>query len=306
MSHPLGPVPPSSSIESIATRIEEAFGRRAAAFADAARRTRARADAEAIHDLRVSARRLSAVLSLWRSLLVEAPRLRAARRLRRLRRAIGAAREHEVHAADLETRLPRQTLAVRLAIGEPLEQLRAEVERGRASAAKRVSVRRPERILDRIPRALEGMRGRLTATPELLADARTRLGAAEQAARAGIAEALHTLDDQPLHAARIAVKKWRYTLETFASVAGAPAGAPDLRHLRAVQEALGDVHDRAVLRDLIARWIRELRSRGLETHADALRPLTLEIEVERRAAIEAFRDRAARLEPADEAGAAGA
>lgn len=299
-------VPQAPSLEVLSARVEEALGRRAEAFATAARRTRERSDPEAIHDLRVASRRLSAALGMWRALLRDGPRRRATRRLRNLRRAIGPVREHEVHAADLEGRAGLQTLAVRLALADPLAGLRRAVERGRRRAARRAAEPDVDRVLRRIPRAIAGLRARLTESPESLADARARLAGAEAGVREALARAHDALDDQALHEARIAVKKWRYALETFSEVAGVPAGSPDVKHLRAVQESLGTVHDRAVLRDLVAGWIRDLRVRGLATHADALRPLVLEIEAERRAAIGEFRERLGRIERADEAGAAGA
>uniref|UniRef100_A0A832I2H0 CHAD domain-containing protein n=1 Tax=Eiseniibacteriota bacterium TaxID=2212470 RepID=A0A832I2H0_UNCEI len=276
----------------LAARIEETIGRRVAAFSDAARRVHEAADQEAVHDLRVAARRLAATLSLWRDLLAARPRRRAVRRLRRLRRALGPVREHEVHLADLEARLARQPLATRLAAAERLDALRRRVARGRARAARRARPRRIERIVGRLPRALAAVRRRIAACADPLAPPRARLAAVEADARAALARARGSWDDAALHAARIAVKRWRYALEAFADVAGPPPAAPPPRALRALQHDLGVAHDRAELRDLLASWMRDLHASGLGAHADALHPLAHDVESERRAAIEAFRAKA--------------
>src|SRR5207249_739177 len=66
------------------------------ALFEASRRARRGGDPEAIHDVRVSARRLAAILGLWRDLLPAHGRPRAIRALRRLRRRLECARELEV------------------------------------------------------------------------------------------------------------------------------------------------------------------------------------------------------------------
>ncbi|MGH7732087.1 MAG: CHAD domain-containing protein, partial [Candidatus Eiseniibacteriota bacterium] len=126
----------------IVERLEKSVAERIEAFAAAARRVRAGSDAEAIHDLRVATRRLWAALRVWRSLLPGPARRTAARRLRRLRRRIGRARELEVHVALLEARLPRCEAASRAAAAEILLRLKGRLARRRRAAARRVSPRR--------------------------------------------------------------------------------------------------------------------------------------------------------------------
>src|SRR5438128_2020420 len=77
--------------EPIADRLRASFKRRVAEFAAAARRVRAGADSEAIHDLRVAVRRLLAALKVWRVLMPARERRAATRELRRLRRRVGRA-----------------------------------------------------------------------------------------------------------------------------------------------------------------------------------------------------------------------
>ena len=67
-------------------------------FTDAAARVHAQQGDDAVHDLRVSARRLECALDVWRGALAPRARRRARRLLARLRRSAGRAREREVHA----------------------------------------------------------------------------------------------------------------------------------------------------------------------------------------------------------------
>ena len=100
----------------IAARIETDFGRRLEALRTAAARTTARADDEAIHDVRVATRRLGALLRVWGEALDPESRAWLRRRLRRLRRRLGTARELEVQVHDLAARAAEESLAPRLAL----------------------------------------------------------------------------------------------------------------------------------------------------------------------------------------------
>lgn len=55
-----------------------------------------------------------------------------------------------------------------------------------------------------------------------------------------------------LHRARIAAKQWRYLFEAFYPALGAEAPKPYRRHLRKLQDALGEVHDAGVSLDRVA------------------------------------------------------
>ncbi len=246
----------------------------------AAVRCRGCDDAEAIHDLRVAARRLESALDVWRHALRDRPRRRARAIARRLRREAGPAREREVCAALLDARVPhaaRQGTAPR-ARGAGPHAPGTSVDRGRVRVAKLVSGRRLARLTGRLERALRVPEG---AASVRVTDARERVSRRQQAALEQLVEARATLDDARLHAARIAVKRWRYAEESHAAVARTDA-AP-LAGLRDLQRVLGHVHDAAVLRDLLLAHAEKLAARGDGANAAVLAAEAVAMEAERRA-----------------------
>lgn len=281
-------------------RVRSEIGRRTDTFATAAARVRTHADDDAIHDLRVGVRRLVAILDLWRDALEAKPRRRARNRLRDLRRAIGPTRELEVCVADLSKRLRDQTLAIRLVGADLLDTWRRNMDHGRRRAARRCREKRIARILRAVWRACEALEPALGSGTEPSALPRPALVGATRVAREALTAALLEPATATLHEARIALKRLRYTFEA-AAPNGSPADAPEPGALRALQEALGVIHDRATLATRLAEHTRALQDRGLLVHAEALRPLILEVEAEQRAAAEAFMPMAAAwLEPAAE------
>src|ERR1044072_4221056 len=87
--------------------LRETFARRVSNLMSAARRAGARRDSEAIHDLRVGARRLDAMLRTGQELFPSDSRIVRLRALRRVRRRLGKARQLEVKIALLEERASR-------------------------------------------------------------------------------------------------------------------------------------------------------------------------------------------------------
>lgn len=244
----------------------------------AAVRCRGCDDAEAIHDLRVAARRLESALDVWRHALRDRPRRRARAIARRLRRDAGPAREREVCAALLDARVPHAAPGHRAALEALARTLGTSVDRGRVRVAKLVSGRRLARLTGRLERALRVPEG---AASVRVTDARERVSRRQQAALEQLVEARATLDDARLHAARIAVKRWRYAEESHAAVARTDA-AP-LAGLRDLQRVLGHVHDAAVLRDLLLAHAEKLAARGDGANAAVLAAEAVAMEAERRA-----------------------
>ena len=285
---------PHDSIESsapreadFAARVAAHLDQRVSSLAEAATRARSRADDDAIHDFRVSARRLAALLSLWRSFLRDRPRRRATRRMRDLRRALGNAREAEVNLVQLGERVAQEPLPTRLAAADLLMRLRAEVDRGRRATARRASRRRMNALVRRLGDAREPLVPRARAMSDPSAPARLKLERYIARAQHAIAEARAIGSDEAFHAARIAIKRWRYAAEGLAE-AGCDAGDTPERMLRRAQQLLGEAHDRAGLRDLVSSEMARLREAGLDPQADALRTLVFDFEGERRQAIERF------------------
>jgi CHAD domain-containing protein len=233
-------------------RVEEGLTRRSDELVAAARRVRSGTDAEAIHDLRVATRRLTAALRAWESLLPARAGEAACRALRKLRRRVGRARELEVHVALAEARRPGLAAGAgeRAVVDAILARLGERLARRRRQAMKRVSPRRLKPLLRRIDAAVGGLggHGRPAETAEAFAIERRR---AERATTTLRWAAEHP-DEVSLHEARIRVKQWRYLLECLEEALPGVRwqGAPPLRR---IQTLLGDIHDLGLLRDLFAR-----------------------------------------------------
>jgi CHAD domain-containing protein len=259
-------------------------------LARAARRTRRRADAEAIHDTRVTLRRLEAALDVWRDALRPRRWRRARRALRRLRRSLGPAREAEVSAALLRERLSADTSGSPADIQPVLARLERSEERARRKAARACRRGTMDRLLGRLRRPL--LAGP-SSSDDLVAAARGRVGRRSAAARATLAEAARSFDERALHRARITLKRWRYGLEALAGVdAGLAAASPEL--LEGAQRSLGSLHDLSVLRATLQECSRDLESEGSRVEAPLGR-LIAALESEFRQELEALPGRAAPL-----------
>jgi len=231
-----------AALDQPAARVARAEAR---ALAAAARVALARLadprDGDALHDGRVALRRLR---SWWRAFAAELAlpdRLR--RRLRRLARATGAARDLEVAVGRMaalaaESFGPRRALLVALA-----RELARERNRGRASLRATVAERWAS-----LDAELERALG---PAPAVVAP---RFGTAFAAQ---LAQACAPFADPPpppgdrlaLHALRIAGKRVRYLLEPLRGAH--PEVGAALIELKALQEHLGAVNDAVVLEELL-------------------------------------------------------
>jgi CHAD domain-containing protein len=259
--------------------------RRAEMIAEAAVRARRGGDEDAIHDLRVGARRLEAALWLWRDGLGRASRRKALRLVRRVRRATGDARDLEVIVAELEKRLEGVPAEARESLEEWLAHLRDRRELASAQVATAARRRRVDRLLMRVERASGA---HASARGNVMALAAARLaGLRERSARL-FDEALFSAADRELHAARLAIKRRRYAEEAFAASADGELSArfPELRER---QRALGVIQDRAALRDLLLAEADRVARAGDGPLAAALAALALPLEAERQRAIAALR-----------------
>jgi len=125
------------------------------ALESSAARVRGGGDAEAIHDLRVTCRRLSSALSAWRDALDPKRRERVQRGLRQLRRRLADARELEVLAEHFAELFTEGSLTVREAGVAEHERLVRRVALARARAAFVTRRRRIARLLMRVEACLE-------------------------------------------------------------------------------------------------------------------------------------------------------
>jgi len=232
----------------------------------------------------VAARRIESALRVWRDALAPRARRRARRRLRRWRRQLSGVRDlevlHEALDADGLSATPAETAC--------LSQLAAAIagrrDRGRRRAAARFTDARLERLRRLLERAVVNARFDAAA----VAAAAHRRARVDLDAESVLASLADTDDDGKLHAARIAVKKRRYAGEVFVRVAG---GAADdaTAAARALQRALGAVHDRAALRDRLQEFARRAIVRRRPERATALLAVSARVERLRLEALARFR-----------------
>jgi CHAD domain-containing protein len=202
-------------------------------------------DEEALHDFRVSVRRLRSALRTWREVLGRAVRDKDLRRLRRVARSTGDARDTEVllawigqAAADLP---PSQRTAVawlerRLALPEGDAGLQREAERLVEAA-------------DGLSRRLG--RQRIVPSGEPFG-ATVAVRIREQVrAVAGLLARVEGLDDAPeAHRARIRGKRLRYLLEPLQHAPG-PSPVRALKALKRLQDLLGELNDARVAAEVL-------------------------------------------------------
>lgn len=207
-----------------------------------------RGDVRALHRARVASRRLRELVPLLRLDSDTARKL--GRRLRRITRRLGAARELDVLLVVID-----ELNAAGRASADAIARVGMAVARERDAAR--------QRLLDRMPAdAIRRTAAKLTAAADGIAaerprdsralrwalDARTARRAARLAE--GVAEAGAVYLPERLHDARIAVKKLRYVMELSAELTGTDRGA-DVRTLKRAQDVLGRMHDLQILIDRV-------------------------------------------------------
>jgi CHAD domain-containing protein len=236
------------------------------------REVKAGGDADAIHDLRVATRRMQEALLMFAPLLPEEPRERVRRRARRIRRRFADLRD-----ADVLARLVQH-----LAADASEEDRAAILALGRTLAANAARLRRAMARRSGGAPHVPGFRKRLRDLLESLAP--SDRAALVRAGRTGLRERATELRlalararrgaPQPLHRARIAVKRWRYGLE-LAQAAKIASCAGEIETAEEIQDRLGSIHDLDVLIDLIGRD-------GRSVHRSETQPLLDRLHNQRR------------------------
>jgi CHAD domain-containing protein len=220
-----------------------------------------RGDPAAIHDLRVATRRLQEALDLFAPVFPGRERRRLRRRARRVRRHLAALRDADV-IAELAASFP-EARPILGGLAPAPRALRAR-SRSRQGGVEVPGIRK------RVASFVRAAAASHEALP-LLAEDQGRAAAVEalgfRATRVQTIQAALRIDrEEETHALRIAVKRYRYTLELLDEAGLARPGAA-LEEARQVQEALGKVHDLDVMIHLMRRqrqarrWIAALGRR---------------------------------------------
>jgi CHAD domain-containing protein len=222
----------------------EAASRVALAYLDdaaaAARRLHQGADRVALHDFRVSLRRLRVTIRAYPG-LHETVSKKQRRRLRKVARATNAARDAEVQLDWFRRQTHRFSAAQRATLAPLRARLRAERRRElvRAKSMLGGQFAKLERKLRGQLELLQRHAGAHEAPFRALAAATLIQHANEM--RAGLSTITPSSDPEELHAARIAAKRLRYLLEPAA--AGLAEAARLVDALKAVQDLFGALTD---------------------------------------------------------------
>jgi CHAD domain-containing protein len=226
-------------------------------------------DPATIHDLRVATRRLQEALDLFAPVLPGRESRRLRRRARRLRRHLAALRDADV-VAEMAASFPE---------ARPLLRALALAPRAlRDRARSRLGGVRVPGIRKRVASFTRATASRREALPPGAED-QGRVAACEalrlRAAKVGdIMAGLRIDREEEAHVLRVAVKRYRYTLELM-DEAGIGRHGAALEEARRVQEALGRLHDLDMMIHLMTRrrearpWIAALRLRRRAAAATA-------------------------------------
>lgn len=218
--------------------------------------------AEDVHHLRVATRRAEAALHVFDGIVPAKPATKMRRRLKRLRRAAGRARDCDTAAVTLAALGTNLTPAEAAAAEAALAQFRADGRRARrdlARAAKRDTPRKLRRGRRKLLRRIDdGEPGRRPLSEVLDAAAAGALDAVRSAAAANLSDlgALHTL--------RLRIKRLRYTMELIDACTAAPGAAGAVASpaaaavecLTTIQDQLGALNDAAHLAGRLADMAR--------------------------------------------------
>jgi CHAD domain-containing protein len=218
-------------------------------------------DSEYVHQLRVGTRRADAALRIFAACLPKKVYRKAHRRLRKLRRAAGAARDWDVFLIDLLAREAKEdakhragldfligyALGQRAAVHAELEAVYAKVEPTfEALLSRTVDAVRPPRD-EPAPAVLVDL-----ARPMLF----DRLKELEQAAMGDLN------DYTQLHQVRIAGKRLRYAMEVFVDCFDAEFRTMLYPRVEELQEILGRANDSHVAAERLAALRERVRAVG--------------------------------------------
>ena len=252
------PVVVSGERASDDSRLQRQLARRCRQALNQRSRVARRGDPRGVHDLRVATRRLQELLVFLQPALSPRPGKRLIRRARRIRRALGQIRNVDV-MRDLVERYARRLSKDRRRSLKPLIERLAQQARALRQAngdgrglkvpslrkrivAVRARLRRPEGF-STVRRGREILVSRIESLKDRL-----------PAARSGRPEAMHAL--------RIAIKRYRYSMEIL-QLAGIRQTRPCLLAARILQTELGKLHDLDILIALVRDKAGPAASRAL-------------------------------------------
>ena len=237
-------------------------------------------DIEYIHRMRVASRRLRSAITLFEECLPRKKLPDWQKQVRRITRALGAARDTDVQidlldkvlrhlqepsADDVDQDARRYSPGIerlRLRLRQRREKLQVDVS-GALDAweASQVTEEMGQTLRQQLVQA------RLSqvepASPRVYQQAYLITSLRLEEMLAYDACVYHPEQIEELHAMRIAAKRLRYTMEVFASLYDDGLKQP-LQTVREVQDVLGDIHDCDVWVQVLPQFMAEERARTLK------------------------------------------
>lgn len=199
-------------------------------------------DAARLHEARVATRRLRERLPL---VLPSASGRKLLRKVRRLSRALGPARELDVALQTLDEISAAEGVSP-AAVTKLRQLMRQERQRLYADMSSEVARVDVDKLRRRAVAAAKKTHAGTDDDPKPLAAARQRAARRAVRLRAAIDNAAALYLPDRLHDVRLAVKKLRYALELVRELSGSRAVAR-IATLREAQDLLGSMHDLEVL-----------------------------------------------------------
>ena len=206
-------------------------------LAEAMPRTLSADGVEAVHQARVTTRRLGSALDLLQPWMTRGHHKKIDQSLKKLRKTLGPLRDLDVMLAGLEKYRPDHAAAVRWLEKRLIEQrtkARSKLRRDRSPLATQQWLN--PQVTPRLAASQARFKSMLSRLIRVRFDDFSRS-----------ADALAVRQpDLDVHALRISGKKTRYSLE-IAAATGAPLSKEILDQFKRIQDALGDWHDCVVL-----------------------------------------------------------
>jgi len=233
-------------------------------------------DADTIHDARVWSRRLQQILRILFPKPGNKKSRKLTRRLKKVRRALGPCRNLDVMADLLHAKIENTGNPVARDAWDQLQMHVAGKRRDAlARARKKLSrydivdfINRAQALLFSVPSSDNAERDLSGSIAQALDDWKQALDNAKQ-----------KFEAEQIHRLRIAGKGLRYRVELLAELGDTEAKS-QTKALKALQDQLGEWHDRVVLLEIAAEFLAQ--KDFLASHPDLSRALLIEMERERR------------------------
>lgn len=217
-------------------------------------------DADHVHDLRVSVRRMTEAVRILESVMDKVAGRAIDDSLRSLRRAAGNVRDTDVTSAHLaKWRMPAAVRHIAQQVRDVFAKERPGQEQLLRDAIGAASTAGTLVLLARVleeqtrPECIQDAEGKLKARLEGLRRKR------EKQLKKAFGEAARRQTPKALHGARIAAKKLRYVME-LEHAAGKAGAKKAVKFLKKIQEILGEHHDAEVVTGVLQRKIPPRRA----------------------------------------------